>query len=38
MNYLLDTNILLIFLREKKLSNYIDNKYKLLAFPNIPIG
>ncbi len=37
MNYLLDTNILLIFLREKKLATYIDSEYKLLTFPNIAI-
>jgi predicted nucleic acid-binding protein len=37
MNYVLDTNILLIFLREKQLANYIENKYNPLTFPNIPI-
>ncbi len=37
MNYLLDTNILLIYLREKQLAEIIDKQYKVLSYPNIPI-
>jgi len=37
MNYVLDTNILLIYLREKLLAGYIDKQFQPLTFPNIPI-
>ena len=37
MNYLLDTNILLIYLRAKELASHIDKKYAPLSFPNNPI-
>jgi len=37
MNYVLDTNILLIYLREKKLSDLIEKQYRILSHPNIPI-
>ena len=37
MNYILDTNILLIYLREKQLADIIDKQFQALSFPNIPI-
>lgn len=37
MDYVLDTNILLIYLRDKRLVKYIDKKYQLLSVSNNPI-
>ena len=37
MDYVLDTNILLIYLRDKKLSDHINIKYAPLTHPNNPI-
>ena len=34
MDYVLDTNILLILLRDKQLSEELNNKYQLLQYPN----
>ena len=34
MDYILDTNILLIYLRNKNISKNIDKKYQLLKYPN----
>lgn len=34
MDYVLDTNILLIYLRNKQLVEYLDKKYDPLSFPN----
>ena len=37
MNYLLDTNILLIYLRSKKTKDYINQSYQPFELPNIPL-
>ena len=37
MKYLLDTNILLVYLRNKKTRDYIDQNYQPLDLPNIPL-
>lgn len=37
MRYLLDTGILLVYLRDKPFSDSIDNQYHPLEFPNIPV-
>lgn len=37
MTYLLDTNILLIYLRKSKMADTIDKQYQPLIYPNIPV-
>jgi predicted nucleic acid-binding protein len=37
MRYLLDTNILLIYLRNQKTKDYIDQTYQPFSAPNIPL-
>lgn len=37
MKYILDTNIILLYLRNKETKKYIENKYQLFKLPNIPI-
>jgi predicted nucleic acid-binding protein len=37
MNYILDTNILLIYLRDQKTREVLDSVYSPLDLPNIPI-
>lgn len=37
MTYLLDTNILLIYLRKSKMAYKIDKQYQPLIYPNIPV-
>lgn len=37
MNYVLDTNILLIYLRDNQLAKLIDQQYQILSYPNISI-
>lgn len=37
MNYLLDSNILLIYLRDIELKKFIEENYHLFDFPNIPM-
>ncbi len=37
MRYILDTTILIIYIREKELRNQIEEKYNLFSSPNIPI-
>ncbi len=37
MKYLLDTNILLIYLRDQKTKDYIDQTYQPFDLPNIPL-
>ena len=37
MKYLLDTNILLIYLRSKKTKDYITQTYQPFELPNIPL-
>ncbi len=37
MIYLLDTNILLVYLRQNKLAESIDKQFQPLVFPNTPI-
>ena len=37
MDYILDTNILLAYIRKTKLSSQIDNKYAPLSIKNSPI-
>lgn len=37
MTYLLDTNILLIYLRKSKMADKIDKQYQPLIYPNIPV-
>ena len=37
MKYLLDTNILLVYLRSKETKSYVDQVYQPFALPNIPL-
>lgn len=37
MKYLLDTNILLIYLRNQKTKGYIDQIYQPFSLPNLPL-
>ncbi len=37
MKYLLDTNILLVYLRKQKTKDYIDENYQPFSAPNIPL-
>ncbi len=37
MTYLLDTNILLIYLRNNPLSEKIDKQFNPLSYPNKPV-
>ena len=37
MKYLLDTNILLVYLRNKRTKDYIDQTYQPFDLPNIPM-
>jgi len=37
MKYLLDTNILLIYLRNQKTKDYIDQIYQPFSLPNLPL-
>jgi predicted nucleic acid-binding protein len=37
MRYILDTTILIIYIRDKELRNQIEEKYNLFSSPNIPI-
>jgi predicted nucleic acid-binding protein len=37
MRYVLDTGVLLVYLREKQIAGFIDAKYQPLNSPNIPI-
>ncbi len=37
MKYLLDTNILIVYLRNQKTKNYIDQTYQPFDLPNIPL-
>jgi len=37
MTYLLDTNILLAYLRDSELANEIDKHFQPLSFPNTPV-
>ena len=37
MNYLLDTNILLLYLRGSNIAKYIDEKYSILSNNNKPV-
>lgn len=37
MRYLLDTGILLVYLREKQIARFIDAKYQPLNYPNISV-
>jgi predicted nucleic acid-binding protein len=37
MKYLLDTNILLIYLRDQRTKSFIEENYQPFDLPNIPI-
>jgi len=37
MTYLLDTNILLVYLRKSSIADKIDKQYQPLIYPNIPV-
>lgn len=37
MNYVLDTNIVLIYLRDEKTKNHIEEKFAPFSSENIPI-